>query len=182
MKTLLTAAIAAVLLVGTVSAQLPKFGAGAFGGVSIPVVQDDQTNGTVFGARGRVGLLPILQIEPYFASTQWGAPDPVDGVNLGIDGSTVTAFGLDATIGFPPAKLGLKPFLTGGIGSFKVKNDDTGYDESKLGFNAGLGLGIGVSPFLDIDVRGVAMIAPQESGSKKAINLMAGVTYNFGIK
>lgn len=182
MKTLLIAATVVVMLVASASAQAPRFGAGAFGGLSIPIIQDDQASGTIFGARGRIALMPMLQVEPYFASTQWGAPDAIDGVDLAIDGSKVTAFGVDATIGFTPAKLGPKPFLVAGVGSFKVKNDDTGYDESKLGFNAGLGLAIGVSPFLDLDVRGVAMIASQETGSKKALNIMAGVTYNFGVK
>ncbi len=32
-----------------------KLGAGAFAGLSYPILQDDQANGTEFGFRGRLG-------------------------------------------------------------------------------------------------------------------------------
>jgi len=168
-----------LLLAVSASAQAPKLGVGAFGGLSMPVLQDDQSQGTMFGARGRFALTPGIVLEPFFASAAWGDPDAVDGVEL-VSGSKVTAFGLNAALGISPGKPGLKPFFLAGVGSFKVKNDDTGYDESAFGFQGGLGFAFGLAPQFDLDIRGVGMIAPQESGSKKSLNILAGLTFYFG--
>jgi opacity protein-like surface antigen len=163
------------------NAQSISLGVGAFGGINIPVAQDDQSSGSVFGLLLRVKALPFVVIEPNVTFGKWGKPDPVDGVELGIDGSKITSFGVDATFGVLPGVPGLKPYFLGGFGIYKIKNDDTGYDESKLGFSLGAGLGIGVLPKIDIDFRGKFIIAPQEDSSKKAIFITGGVTYNFGL-
>ena len=63
----------------------------------------------------------------------------------------------------------------------KIENEDTGYEENKLGYNAGVGFNIGVGPMFELDVRGTALIAPQEGGSKKAVLVTAGINYYFGI-
>jgi opacity protein-like surface antigen len=158
----------------------PKFGVGAFAGLNIPVIQKDQKSGTEFGFRARIAVLPFLVAEPNFTMTKWGKPDAVDGVELGIDGSKVTSFGLTATLGFAPGTLGVKPFGIIGIGSYKIKNDATKFDESNIGFCGGFGIGIGVAPKIDIDVRGQAVVIPQaDGGSKKGLSLTAGLGYSF---
>jgi len=162
-------------------AQGIKIGAGVFGGMNIPIIQDDQSSGTAFGLRGRISLKPIFVLEPNIMFGKWGEPGEVDGFDLGIDGSKVTYFGLDVTIGGAPGKPGIKPFGFVGAGFYSIKNDDTGYDESKLGFDGGLGIMIGAMPYLDIDVRGTFMIAPQEEGAKKAALVTGGLTYYFGL-
>jgi Outer membrane protein beta-barrel domain len=176
-----------LILTTAVNAQSLKLSAGVFGGVSVPVLQDDQSQGTVFGIMARYNLLSIFQIEPYISFGKWGSPDPIEsdepgGVpyDLGIDGSKVTSFGFDVLIGGAPGAPGLKPTFIGGIGYYKIKNDDTGYEESKMGFAAGLGLNLGFIPKFDIDIRAKAIIIPQEEGSKKAVNITAGLLYNFG--
>ena len=68
-----------------------------------------------------------------------------------------------------------------GAGMYKIKNDDTGYDESKLGFDAGLGFMFGLTPYVDLDIRGTFMTAPQEEGAKKAVLVTGGLTYYFGV-
>jgi len=159
----------------------PKLGAGVFAGLSIPLLQDDQSQGIEYGLRGRVGLGSLFVFEPYVSFVTWGEPDPVDDVDLGIDGSKVTSFGLEAMLGNLPGAPGFAPFVFGGIGSYKVKNDDTGYEDSKLGFSAGLGFGVGLSPRFSLDVRGKAIVAPQEEGgSKKAVGATAGINFSFG--
>ncbi len=170
-----------IFAISSVQAQGIKIGAGAYGGVNIPVVQQDQSMGTAFGLRARVSFLPILVAEPNVMFGKWGKPGEVEGVDLGIDGSKVTSYGIDVAIGAGPGKVGFKPFGFVGAGIYSIKNDDTGYDESKLGFDVGLGFMIGMVPYLDIDVRGTAIIAPQEAGSKKAIVVTGGLTYYFGI-
>lgn len=180
MKKLILLAGIMLLCASLTFAQAPKFGVGGFGGINIPVVQDDQASGTVFGLKARVKLLPIIVAEPNVSFGKWGGPDPVDGVDLEIDGSKITSFGIDFTVGGMPGKAGFKPFALVGVASYKIKNDDTGYDNSKLGLAGGFGFAYGLSPLLDIDIRGKAIIAPQEEGSKKAIWILGGVNYYFG--
>jgi opacity protein-like surface antigen len=158
-----------------------KFGIGAFGGGNIPIAQDDQATGSAYGFKARIKLFTSSFVaEPIVTFSKWGAPDPINGIDLGIDGSNINYFGLDLTYGGVPGKKGLKPFAILGAGFYKVKNDDTQYDYSRLGWTIGLGLMFGLSPNFDIDVRGKAMIAPQEKGSKKGTLITGGLTYNFG--
>ena len=68
-----------------------------------------------------------------------------------------------------------------GAGIYGIKNDDTDYDESKLGFSGGLGFALGLSPMLDIDIAGRLVVAAQEDGSKKAFFFTAGLNYYFNL-
>lgn len=168
-----------LLLIGAaLSAQTPKIGVGAFGGLSIPVAQDDQASGTEFGFRARVKLA-FVTFEPNFTLSKWGQADPVDGITLP-DGSKVTAFGVDALLGGAPGVVGFKPYFVIGGASYKVKNDDTKFEETNLGFSGGLGVMFGLSPKFDVDARGKAVIIPMEDGgSKKAFSITAGITLNL---
>ena len=180
MKRVMLAALVLLMAQTAVQAQTPSLGVGAYGGINIPLAMDDQASGTVFGFRGRVKLLPFLVAEPNIMLAKWGDPDAIDGVDLGIKGSKITGFGVDATLGGLPGGVGFKPFLVVGVGSFKIKNDDTGFDESNLGFKGGLGFGIGMSPKIDLDVRGALLVVPQEDGgSKKGALITAGVSFNL---
>ena len=183
-KAVLMAALVAILLPAIGVAQPgPKLGVGGFAGLSLPVVQDDQELGNEFGLRGRLGLANLIVVEPYVSFVSWGAPDNIDGVDFGIDGSKLTSFGIEASLGNTPGQMGVSPFFFAGLGSYKVKNDDTGYDQSKLGFSGGLGIGIGVSPKFALDFRGKVVVAPQEEGgSKKAVGITAGLNFNFGVQ
>lgn len=168
-----------LLLIGAaLAAQAPAIGVGAFGGSSIPVAQDDQSSGTEFGFRARVKLA-FVTFEPNFTFSKWGQADPVEGISLP-DGSKVTAFGIDALLGGAPGVAGFKPYFVIGAASYKVKNDDTKFEETDLGFSGGLGVMLGLSPKFDIDARGKAVIIPMEDGgSKKAFSVTAGVTVNL---
>jgi len=180
-RVLIIVAVGLLMTAVTASAQPGvKLGVGGFAGLSIPVIQDDQESGSEFGFKARWGLGKILVVEPNVTFTKWGKPGTVEGVDLGIDGSKLTGIGLDLVLGNSPGALGLKPYFMAGFGSYKVKNDDTGYDESNLGWNAGLGIGFGVSPKFDLDIRGKVVVAPQDQGSKKAFGIVAGLNFNFG--
>ncbi len=160
--------------------QVPRFGVGAFAGVSIPVVQSDQAKGSDFGFRVRLKALSFLVVEPNLEFVKWGKPGVVKGVDLGIDGSKVTSFGLDVTLGGLPGAVGFKPFALAGAASYKVKNDQTGFDESHLGYSVGVGFIIGLMAKIDLDVRSKLVIIPVTGGgSKKAANIAAGLDYNF---
>jgi opacity protein-like surface antigen len=129
----------------------------------------------------------VITLEPHFTATKWGEPDPVDigggaTFDLGISGSKVTAFGVDAVLGNGIGKMGIAPYFVAGFGSYSVKNDDTGFDHSSFGLSGGLGLGIGLTPQIALDVRGQAVVIPQEeAGSKKAVGIQFGLNYAFGV-
>jgi len=183
-KGLVVGCLLALLLAPSVMAQGgPRLGAGAYFGLSFPILQDDQKSGTDFGLKGRYGLGSIIVLEPYVSFVKWGEPDPVDGVELGITGSKVTSFGLEASLGNFPGQMGVAPYFVAGVGSYKVKNDDTRYESSKLGFSAGLGVGIGLSPMFSLDFRGKAIVVPlEEGGSKKAVGATGGINFTFGAR
>ena len=179
----LTVVLGLVLLLAVpqVTAQEgPKLGVGAWAGMSIPVIQDDQESGMVFGFMGRFKVLPFLVVEPGVSFTKWGAPDDIEGIDFGKDGSKLTSIGVNATLGGAPGVPGVKPFFVAGVASYKVKNDVNGYEQSNLGWNAGLGLGFGLSPSFDLDFRGLVVVAPQDNGSKKALSVTGGLNFNFG--
>jgi hypothetical protein len=160
-----------------------KLGVGAFAGISYPVIQKDQGQGSEFGFKGRCGVGSLLTLEPYVSFVKWGKPGTLDGVDLGIDGSKVTSFGVEALLGNLPGAAGISPYFMIGGGSYKVKNDATSYESSKLGWDVGLGVGVGLARGIGLDVRGKAIIAPQENGgSKKAVGAVAGINYSFGPK
>lgn len=182
MKKIILLLILLTLLAPLTQAQGLKLSAGAFGGLNLPVVQDDQKTGSVFGLRAGLRVMPILTVEPNVTFGKWGSPNEIEGVKWEIDGSKINSYGIDAIIGNLHGIKGFKPFGFVGAGIYNVKNDDTEYDESKLGFSGGFGFAIGLSPTLDIDVAGRLVVAPQEEGSKKALFFTSGLNFyfNFG--
>jgi len=181
LKKLLIVFCLVLILAPQIYALGPKLSAGAFGGINIPVVQDDQSRGTVFGLMARFNAFGIFSVEPNISFGKWGKPEPIDGFELGIDGSKITSYGIDVLLGGLPGTIGVKPYFLGGFGHYSIKNDDTGYDEGNLGYSIGLGIGIGLIPKIDIDVRAKGILVPVGDSSKKAFTITAGLLYNFGI-
>lgn len=175
MRKIAMVAVLAFVLAAPATAQLPKLGVGAFGGLSLPIAQADQKQGTEFGLRARLSLMSFLSGEAQLAFTKWGKPDPVSGFPLGISGSKVTAFGVNALVGAGTG-VGIKSYLVAGLGSYKIKNDYTHYEVTRMGYSGGLGLGIGVIPKFGIDIRGELVVIPLEGGgSKKAVTATVGL-------
>jgi len=162
-------------------AQGIRIGVGPFGGANVPIVQEDQKTGSAYGLKARVKLMSFIVAEPHVTLAKWNTPDPIRGIDLGIEGSKINSYGIDATLGGLPGTTGLKPFGLIGAAIYSVKNDDTDYDESKMGFSVGLGLAYGLTPKFDLDIRGKAVVAPQEEGSKKAVFILGGLTYYFNV-
>src|SRR2546426_11198987 len=109
------------LVLGVQAAGAVSVGVGAFGGVSVPLVQDDTGRGTMFGLRVPVNLVPLLAVEPYFASTSGGDKDETF-VDVGYtrSGLDVTAFGANLMLPFG-SMVKFYPFA--GIGSHKLKRE-----------------------------------------------------------
>ena len=173
-RTMLFAFLSLTLVSGVAGAA--DVGIGAYGGVGVPIVQDDNGRGNVFGVRVPVSLLPLLTVEPYYASNKGGDKDQViGGTTITRSGIDVTGFGANALLTFGGT---LKFYPFAGIGSHKLKR--TGTEETRTTFNFGLGLGI-CPPVakLTIHLRGELNAAVKDEASRKWGTITAGVSYNL---
>ena len=180
MKKLLLLAICLLVLPHLVAAQGVKLGAGVFGGMEVPVIQDDQSSGTNFGFKGRLNVA-LITFEPYLSFASYGGAD-IDDVIDDPDGSSITGFGLDAVLFSGFGAPGPRMTLFAGIGSYKVKNDQMDYDQSNIGYSLGLGLEVGVARGISIEGRGRFLAIGTEGGAtKKSAIVTAGLNYHFGM-
>ena len=150
-----------------------SIGIGAFAGMSFPVVQEDVAQGSTFGLRFPVKLVPLVTIEPYYASGSLGDKDEaIGGFTYTREGFDETAYGLNAmlTMGGP---VQFYPFA--GIGSTKLER--TGSDLSLTTYNAGFGLGISPMPTLTVHLRGDFQMAVDGEASRKFGNVTLGASY-----
>jgi hypothetical protein len=161
------------LLLSAGTAHAVSVGAGAFGGMSFPLVQDDTGQGTVFGARIPVNVAPLLTVEPYYSSTSGGDAEEDFGTRTGLD---VTGYGVNALLTFGT---GAKLFPFAGLGSQTVKRSGQS-DITKTAYNFGLGLSFGVPVTgLSLDVRGELNAMVDGDTSRKWANATVGLNYAF---
>lgn len=163
----------AVLALSAGVASAASIGVGAFAGMSIPIVQEDVSQGTQFGLRFPVKLVPLVTVEPYFASGALGDKDvEIGGLTYTREGFDATAFGLNAmlTMGGP---VQFYPFV--GLGSTKLER--SGADDSFTTYNAGLGLGVSPMPKLTLHLRGEMQVVADGEASRKFGNITLGASY-----
>ena len=152
-----------------------SIGIGAFGGMSIPILQDDTGSGSVLGLRVPVTLIPLVTVEPYFAKTAGGDKDQdIEGTTITRSGLDVSGFGANVLLTFGN-KIQLYPFA--GIGSYKLQRTDM-EDLTNTAYTFGLGLGISPMPKLSIHLRGELAAAVDGETSRKWANATVGVSYN----
>ena len=174
-KSLLGALLLLALVSGTAGAV--SVGLGAYGGMSIPVVQDDNGNGSVFGLRVPVHIVPVFTAEPYFSSTA-GGDKTLDaaGVSYTRSGIDNTAFGLNVLFQFGT---GVQFFPFAGLGSNHLKRD--GLDKTQTGYDFGMGVGFKLPlSGLSGDVRGALNVVKDpgtSEASRKWAELTIGVSY-----
>ena len=165
--------VLAVLALGAGTANAASVSIGAFGGASIPIVQDDQGNGSLFGLRAPVQLVPLLRVEPFWSTSALGDKTvDVGGFSVTRTGSDVTTFGLNAmlSLGGP---VSFYPFV--GLGT--VKFDRPGQDESYTSYHMGLGLGLSPIPKVSVDLRAELQAAAKDGASRKMGNITLGASY-----
>jgi hypothetical protein len=171
----------AALLLGTLPVQASALGigVGAFGGTSIPIIQDDTGAGAQFGIRVPVSVAPLFTVEPYFATSTGGDKDQdVNGVTYTRSGIDVTSFGANVLLTFGSA-FQLAPYV--GVGSNKLERD--GLDATETGYTFGLGFKFGLPlAKLSLHARG-GMNAVLEEGSsetsRKWVDATLGVSYDL---
>jgi hypothetical protein len=175
MKKMLAAVLVALAL-GSTTASAATVGIGAFGGASIPIVNDLSGSGSVFGARVPVGLVPLLTVEPFYAASSLGNVEETFGpTTFERDGGKTSGFGANALLTFG-AGVQFFPFV--GIGSYKIERDGS-EDVTDIGYNFGLGIGFSPIPKVGVSLRGeLNMIATDET-SVKAGNITLGASYSL---
>ncbi len=157
------------------------FGVGAAAGLDYPISQEDQAKGTVFGFKGRLKAIPSIALEPNIYFTKFGDPPEHEDFTYDIEGSKVTAYGVDVTLGSSFGGPGVKPYGLFGVGFYKVKRDQTDQDNTDFGWSAGFGIEVGVNPTVGLDVRGKLVVIPTDGGaSKKSASIIGGLNYYFG--
>jgi len=175
MKRLLLVAIAALALAAD-TARAGSIGVGVFGGASVPILQDDQDNGSIYGVRIPVKLVPLLTVEPFYMDTDLGDKtfEIAPGISTTRQGSEVTSYGLNAmlTVGGP---LSFYPFV--GLGSAKFERD--GQDETFTSYHLGAGLALHPIPKFGVDLRAELQMAADEGISRKLINITLGASYSL---
>lgn len=177
MKMRMILAIAAIVLAPCVAHAL-GIGVGAYGGASVPLVQDDNGQGTIFGLRVPVSLIPLITVEPYFAKGSGGdKKQDIAGITYTRSGIDQTSFGANVmlTMGGP---ISFYPYA--GIGSTKLERD--ALDATSTSYNFGLGLGVSPMPKLSVHLRGELQAVLDENSSdvsRKWANITLGVHYNI---
>jgi len=174
-KTVITGLLIMVFGCGIVSADAT--GLGASGGVLIPIIQDDQKSGHTFEFKARFKFLGPIAMEPTVSFSSLGNKE-ITGVGIR-DGFAITHYGLDLTLGGGLGDAGFRPYFLLGGGVYNLKRDgDETSNKSGWSFGAGSTFGLGL---VELDVRGrLIIISTDNSGSKKAAGITAGVTYYFG--
>lgn len=171
----------ATILVVLVLALLPctavaaSVGVGAFGGMGIPIIQDDNGQGAIYGARVPVTLLPLLTVEPYFLTGSGGDKEQdIEGTTYTRSGLDLTSFGANVLLTFG-GKVQFYPFA--GIGSYKLTRAAS-EDLTGVAYSFGLGLGVSPMPKLTVHLRGDLTAAVDGETSRKWANVTLGASYN----
>lgn len=175
-KTIVLAALA--LTLGAGAAHAVDIGIGGFGGVSVPVLNDLSEQGTTFGVRVPVRLIPLVTVEPFFASSALGEVEESFGTATTYtrDGGETSGFGVNALLTFGTGRLMLYPMA--GIGQFTFEREGA-EDIEEMGYNLGLGLAISPMDKLALHVRGELNMIVTDETAVKAANVTVGLSYTL---
>lgn len=160
-----------------------KFSIGAFGGVNMPIMQEDVKSGTVFGIKGRVMMMPVLGLEPNFVISKYGDKGiDVLGQTMTRKGGDITSFGLDAVLGTFGGFSKAHFYGLVGLNSNSLKRDGIP-NQTRLGVSIGTGLEFMALDILSIEVRArVHNVSLEGGGGRDNVELTGGLNYYFGPK
>jgi hypothetical protein len=177
-RTVVAASLLLALSASTAGAT--AVGVEVFGGVAIPVVQEDNNNGPMFGIRVPVTLPSVFTIEGFYSRIQGNQTEKyLLGEEYTRSGYDVSAFGANLILGQTGGS-GFSFFPYAGIMSNRLSRPG-GQDFNNIGFDFGLGVGFSITPMLWIDARaeGAMIITESDNTSRKYGNLNVGIGYNF---
>ncbi|KPK99740.1 MAG: hypothetical protein AMJ91_06545 [candidate division Zixibacteria bacterium SM23_73_3] len=182
MKKIVCLSLICIFLVGASSvAAAGKFSIGGFAGLNIPIGQEDMGNGTLFGVKGRVLLLPFLGVEPNFVFSQYGDKEHnVGGETMTREGGDITSFGADAVFGSFSGFSQARFYGLLGINSNTLKREKIP-DQTRLGLSFGAGIEFLPTDVFSIEVRArIHAISLDGGGGRDNLELTAGLNYYFG--
>jgi len=174
-KPILIGALALMLAPGL--AHAVSIGGAVFGGSSIPIAQDDNGSGSMFGVRVPVNFVPLITVEPYWAQTNGGSSSySAGGVSYTRDGIDNTSLGANVLFEFGT---GVRMFPFAGIGTNKLSR--AGLNQSETGYDFGLGFGFNLPlAGLGVDARGALNVVTDPASSdasRKWGEITVGVSY-----
>jgi hypothetical protein len=156
-----------------------NLGVGAFGGASIPIVQDDSDTGTQYGLRVPVRLARFLTLEPYYAHTALGDVSATfDGLEYQRSGFDIDEFGINLLLGSTGVAGAFPIYPFAGVASHSLSRDGSD-DLTEVGYELGLGLGFGLPHGIGIDLRGAFDFVVIGDGTRKAANINLGLSYKL---
>lgn len=160
------------------SAGAVSVGAELFGGLSLPVLQPTSDQGTEFGVRLPVKLIPMISAEPFYVRSNLGdKTETLGGLTYVRDGGKFTGYGLNLKLGGVSVPgIGFFPFM--GVGSYKFERTDAA-DGTDVGYDFGLGLQLSPAPKFAISLRGEMDALVTGGTSRKFADVTLGVSYNF---
>jgi hypothetical protein len=159
------------------AAALP-IGIGAYGGLNLPIAQEDAGTGSLLGTKLRIVVHPLLAVEPALTFFQQGDSEvDIAGQTEVLDGGQSTALGLNLVFGSVGPRDGVGFYGMLGIASHAMKQDGT-KDESRLALNFGPGLEVGIGPGLALALEGrLHMISLDGGGARKNLGVAGGIIY-----
>ncbi len=166
-----------LLLLGAGTASAGSVDVGLYAGSAIPVLQDDNGGGSVLGVRVPVRLVPLVTVEPWFGRISGGNKDRTIedlGTTVAYEGIDVSQYGANLLLTFG-GRFSLYPYA--GIGSYQLKR--TALDQSRTGYDFGLGLALSPIPKLTLHVRGELDAAVDGDASRKWAVVTGGVSYSL---
>lgn len=182
MKNTLILILLICLIVPAVHAGSVKWGLGLSGGMEFPFVQEDQAQGSVFGFKAKLSLLPGLAVEPGLYFIKFGDPEFEELAVSDFEGAKLNAYGIDAILGGSFGARGVKPYGLFGFGYYKYKQDQSNLENTNFGWSVGFGIEVGVSSKVCLDFRGRAIVVSNEGGgSKKSGAITGGINFYPGI-
>ena len=167
-----------LLIVSTASAR--KFSIGGFAGLNLPLAQQDTKSGALFGAKGRIPLLPFLALEPNFVFAKYAGKDV--GVNEKMytqEGGDITSFGADLLVGSMFGMSKVKFYGLTGINSNTYKRKGFS-NETGLGWTLGTGFEFFPTGILSLEIRARYHAIKVGEGGKAYLEVSGGLNYYFG--
>jgi hypothetical protein len=170
------AAAVLALALGAGNAHALGVEVGAFGGMSFPILQDDVLQGVTYGVRLPVKLIPLLTVEPFYASSTLGDKTAdFGGLSYTRDGGDMTSFGANVLLS-TSGPVQFYPLV--GIASQKYTRAGSS-DINESGWNFGLGLGFEPTPSFSIQIRGELNMLTTGDTSRKFANATVGLNYSL---
>jgi hypothetical protein len=130
--------------------------------------------------KARWEFMPRLGAEVYFNKLDQGESSvEVWGKDMTLDGGSINNFGLNIFLGAVSGESGSHFHVSAGIGSYSLSREGA-LDNSRMGFNFGPALEIGLGKMISIEIESkFHIITLDGGGSRKNVGVTGGLNYYF---